>query len=63
MTNNRIYEDKINIDSSKTESFFDEREKRVDSMECPFTAVLLGEQNPDNAKNGIYMRKNLFCLI
>jgi len=50
MSNHRIYSDKIDIKTNNTLEFYNERAKKLDSMECPYTAVLLGDQNPKHAE-------------
>lgn len=44
---NRIYGEKVNIDSKSTESFYDQRAKTINNREQKYTTVLLGDQNPN----------------
>lgn len=50
MSNHRIYSEKIDINTTNTMDFYNARAKRLESMECPYTAVLLGDQNPKHAE-------------
>ena len=50
MVEHRIYETKTDINTLNTRRFYDSRAKSLDRMECPYTAVLLGDQNPQYAK-------------
>lgn len=49
MDNHRIYEDKTDINRANTRDFYDSRAKRIGDMDCPYTSVLLGDQNPEHA--------------
>ena len=46
MKETRIYEKKLDINTRNTQAFYNQRAKQLESMECPYTAVLLGDQNP-----------------
>ncbi len=46
----RIYEKKVNIDTEHTRMFYDQRARHFDEMECPYTTVLLGDQDPSLAE-------------
>lgn len=50
MNNHRIYSEKLDINTQNTINFYNDRAKRAASMECPYTAVLLGDQNPKYAE-------------
>lgn len=45
----RIYGTKVNIDTEKTRNLYNERGKKINSMKSMYTAVLLGDQNPEYA--------------
>lgn len=49
MSEHRIYDNKVDIKADDVKRFYDERAKKAASMECPYTAVLLGDQNPNHA--------------
>lgn len=60
MDEHRIYEDKADIDGQNTRDFYNRRAKQMEDMECPYTAVLLGDQNPDHAaKWNIFEHENI----
>ena len=50
MKETRVYEKKLDIDTNNTRKFYDERAKAIKHMECPYTSVLLGDQNPKHAE-------------
>lgn len=56
MKENRIYNHKVDINSVNTRDFYDQRAQKLlgggkkESFACPYTSVLLGDQNPDHAK-------------
>lgn len=58
MNEKRIYDSKVDIKTDEVRKFYDERAKRAVSMECPYTAVLLGDQNPNNAAEWNEFEKN-----
>ncbi len=45
----RIYSTKININTDEVKSFYNKRAQRAEEMDCPYTAVLLGDQDPGHA--------------
>lgn len=49
MENHRIYGSNVNIDSSRTKNFYDDRADKLETMENPYVSVLLGDQNPEYA--------------
>ena len=49
MSEHRIYDNKVDIKTDEVRKFYDERAKKASSMDCPYTAVLLGDQNPNHA--------------
>ena len=49
MSKHRIYSEKIDINTNNTMNFYNERAKKVSTMNCPYTAVLLGDQNSNHA--------------
>lgn len=49
MKKNRIYSEIVDIDTEHTREFYNRRAKLSDSMKCPYTAVLLGDQSADRA--------------
>ena len=51
MKEHRVYGKKININTSNTKAFYNERAKKLMDMECPYTAVLLGDQDSKNARD------------
>lgn len=50
MSNHRVYSEKLDINTQNTLNFYNDRAKRAASMACPYTAVLLGDQNPKHAE-------------
>lgn len=50
MKENRVYGSKININCDNTKELYDSRAERLNEMECPYTAVLLGDQDSNYAK-------------
>ncbi len=50
MSNHRVYSEKLDINTQNTMNFYNDRAKRAASMDCPYTAVLLGDQNPKHAE-------------
>lgn len=50
MKETRIYNTKLDINTQHTMEFYDERARRLEKMDCPYTAVLLGDQNPNMAE-------------
>ena len=50
MKETRVYEKKLDINTNNTRKFYDERAKEIARMECPYTSVLLGDQNPKHAE-------------
>lgn len=60
MDSHRIYEDKADINGKNTQEFYNMRAKQINEMECPYTAVLLGDQNPEHAALwNIYEQENI----
>lgn len=55
MDENRIYHDKVDINNENTRSFYDKRAEKLlgegkkGTYACPYTSVLLGDQNPEHA--------------
>lgn len=49
MDGHRIYEKQADINGKNTQEFYNMRARQADKMECPYTAVLLGDQNPEHA--------------
>ena len=45
--NNRVYGEKIEIDSKATVSFYDQRAKTINNRKQEYTTVLLGDQDPE----------------
>ena len=43
----RVYGEKINIDTENTISFYNQRAKTVKNREQEYTTVLLGDQDPE----------------
>lgn len=50
MSSHRIYEQKHDINPANTQDFYNERARRVNEMNNPYVAVLLGDQNPAHAE-------------
>ena len=50
MDESRVYSKKIDINTDHTKDFYNDRAKKADSMNCPYTAVLLGDQAGDRAR-------------
>ncbi len=64
MNEHRIYDTKVDINTQNTVDFYNERAKRAAEMECPYTAVLLGDQNPDHAaKWDVFEKANIMPLL
>lgn len=60
MEKHRIYDVAENINEKNTQKFYDMRAQNTKNMECPYTAVLLGDQNPEHAaKWNIYENENI----
>ena len=60
MDSHRIYEEKTDIDGKHTQDFYDMRAGQLSKMECPYTAVLLGDQSPGHAaKWNVFERENI----
>lgn len=60
MDEHRIYVEKADINGQNTRAFYDMRARNVSQMECPYTAVLLGDQNPNHAAAwNVYERENI----
>lgn len=60
MDEHRIYDKKEDINGLNTREFYNMRAKKMQDMECPYTSVLLGDQNPDHAvKWNIYEKENI----
>ena len=55
----RIYGEKVDIDTENTEKLYNARAKRIHEMACPYTAVLLGDQNPEYAEDWNRIEKEL----
>ena len=49
MKENRVYGNKVDINSTNTKEFYDQRALKVNEMACPYTAVLLGDQDAQYA--------------
>ncbi len=49
MDKHRIYGEKADINKEHTIDFYDQRAKNMNNMDCPYTSVLLGDQNPEHA--------------
>ncbi|MHB8129577.1 MAG: class I SAM-dependent methyltransferase [Mobilitalea sp.] len=50
MSNERIYGEKVQIRQENTREFYNQRAKRVGDMQCPYTAVLLNDEEPKHAR-------------
>ncbi|MGN0638561.1 MAG: class I SAM-dependent methyltransferase [Huintestinicola sp.] len=50
MNAHRVYSEKLDINTQNTMKFYNDRAQRAASMDCPYTAVLLGDQNPAHAE-------------
>ena len=64
MAEHRIYNDKFDINTQNTMDFYNARAKRANEMECPYTAVLLGDSSPKHAEE-MYQhdKENLLPLL
>ena len=51
MKNTRVYNVNIDIDGNKVRQSFDERASNIENMDCIFTSVLLGDQDPSYAES------------
>lgn len=49
MSKNRIYGQKIAINTENTRNFYDTRARSIKDMSNPYVSVLLGDQNPEYA--------------
>lgn len=49
MSEHRIYEKRHDINTKNTQNFYNQRARAVDTMNNPYVAVLLGDQNPQHA--------------
>ncbi len=64
MAEHRIYNDKFDINTQNTIDFYNARAKRINEMECPYTAVLLGDQSPKHAEEWyLHDKLNLLPLL
>lgn len=54
----RIYGDKFEINTLKTIELYNQRAERISQMQSPYTAVLLGDQNPEYAEKWDIDEKN-----
>ena len=64
VTEHRIYNTKFNINTKNTMNFYDARAQKIHQMSCPYTAVLLGDQNPEHAKKwNDFEKENILPLI
>ncbi len=64
MAEHRIYNDKFDINTQNTMDFYNARAKRANEMECPYTAVLLGDATPEYAEEWyIHDKNNLLPLL
>ncbi len=64
MSEHRIYNKKFDINTQNTVDFYNARAKRLGEMDCPYTAVLLGDQNPKHAEQwNIYEKENILPLM
>ena len=43
----RVYGEKVSIDTENTVSFYDQRAKTIKNRKQEYTTVLLGDQDPD----------------
>ncbi len=50
MSNKRIYEQKVEIKKENIRDFYNQRAINVENMTCPYTAVLLNDEEPKHAK-------------
>lgn len=55
----RIYGEKVEIDTENTEKLYNARAERINEMACPYTAVLLGDQNPEYAEDWNRIEKEM----
>jgi len=49
MKEKRIYGKKVDINTENTRNFYNNRARKMESMDNPYVAVLLGDQNPQYA--------------
>ena len=59
MSEKRIYGQKYEIDTIRTRELYNERAERLKNMKSPYTAVLLGDQNPEYADKWNIVEKEL----
>ena len=53
----RVYGEKVNIDTVNTISFYNQRAKTIKNREQEYTTVLLGDQDPEYAVKGFVLPK------
>lgn len=49
MSNKRVYEEKVEIKHENIRDFYNQRAIKIDNMQCPYTAVLLNDEEPKHA--------------
>lgn len=60
MDSHRIYGEQKEINEKNTQEFYNMRAKQIEKMECPYTAVLLGDQNPEHAARwNVFEQENI----
>ncbi|HWT73640.1 MAG TPA: methyltransferase domain-containing protein [Mobilitalea sp.] len=50
MGNHRIYGENIQIKPENTRDFYNQRAKNINQMQCPYTTVLLNDEEPEHAR-------------
>lgn len=55
----RVYGEKVSIDTENTVSFYDQRAKTIKNRKQEYTTVLLGDQDRIFPLSGMRMRSNL----
>lgn len=60
MSEHRIYEKKHDINTKNTQDFYNDRARRIEEMDNPYVAVLLGDQDPKHAVDWNEFEKNIF---
>ena len=55
----RVYGEKVSIDTENTVSFYNQRAKTIKNRKQEYTTVLLGDQDPDFPLSGMRMKSNL----
>ncbi len=50
MDDKRIYHEKVEIKQENVRDFYNQRAKNTENMQCPYTAVLLNDEEPKHAE-------------